>query len=54
MDLLKKERSCSKHKMEKKIFGKNWYLGETFHAGIGQGYWQTSPLQLMFDDSTNC
>ena len=31
----------------KKInIGKNWYLGETLHAGIGQGYWQTSPLQL--------
>ena len=32
--------------MEKKYIGKNWYLGETLHAGIGQGYWQTSPLQL--------
>ena len=30
----------------KKYIGKNWYLGETLHAGIGQGYWQTSPLQL--------
>ena len=26
--------------------GKPWYLGETLHSGIGQGYWQTSPLQL--------
>jgi penicillin-binding protein 2 len=31
---------------KKKYIGKNWYLGETLHAGIGQGYWQTSPLQL--------
>ena len=31
---------------KRKNIGKNWYLGETLHAGIGQGYWQTSPLQL--------
>ena len=31
---------------KKKYIGKNWYLGETLHAGIGQGYWQTSPMQL--------
>ena len=31
---------------KKKKIGKNWYLGETLHAGIGQGYWQSSPLQL--------
>ncbi len=31
---------------KKRNIGKNWYLGETLHAGIGQGYWQTSPLQL--------
>ena len=31
---------------KKNYVGKNWYLGETLHAGIGQGYWQTSPLQL--------
>ena len=31
---------------KKKYIGKNWYLGETLHAGIGQGYWQSSPLQL--------
>ncbi len=31
---------------KKKYVGKNWYLGETLHAGIGQGYWQSSPLQL--------
>ena len=26
--------------------GKNWYLGETLHAGIGQGYFLSTPLQL--------
>ncbi|MAV56724.1 MAG: penicillin-binding protein 2 [Candidatus Pelagibacter sp.] len=31
---------------KKRVIGKNWYLGETLHAGIGQGYWQSSPLQL--------
>ena len=32
--------------MEKKYIGKNWYLGETLHSGIGQGYFQSTPLQL--------
>lgn len=27
-------------------FGKPWYLGETVIAGIGQGYWVITPLQL--------
>ena len=31
---------------KKRNLGKNWYLGETLHAGIGQGYWQSSPMQL--------
>ncbi len=26
--------------------GKSWYLGETLISGIGQGYFQTTPLQL--------
>jgi penicillin-binding protein 2 len=26
--------------------GKNWYIGETLHSGIGQGYFLTTPLQL--------
>ena len=26
--------------------GKNWYLGETLHSGIGQGYFLSTPLQL--------
>ena len=29
-----------------KEIGKNWYLGETLHSGIGQGYFLTTPLQL--------
>ena len=31
---------------KKKYVGKSWYLGETLIAGIGQGYFQTSPLQI--------
>jgi len=33
-------------KWKKKELGKNWYLGETLHSGIGQGYFLTTPLQL--------
>ena len=29
-----------------KELGKNWYIGETLHSGIGQGYFLTTPLQL--------
>ena len=31
---------------KKKYIGKNWYLGETLHTGIGQGYFLSTPLQL--------
>ena len=31
---------------KRKYVGKNWYLGETLHSGIGQGYFQSTPLQL--------
>jgi penicillin-binding protein 2 len=31
---------------KKKYIGKNWYLGETLHSGIGQGYFQATPMQL--------
>ena len=31
---------------KKKYIGQNWYLGETLHSGIGQGYFQSTPLQL--------
>ena len=33
-------------KWKKKFIGQNWYLGETLHSGIGQGYFQTTPMQL--------
>jgi len=31
---------------KKNVLGKNWLLGETMITGIGQGYIQTTPLQL--------
>ena len=31
---------------KKEILGKNWLLGETIITGIGQGYIQTTPIQL--------
>ena len=31
---------------KKKYIGQNWYLGETLHTGIGQGYFQSTPIQL--------
>jgi penicillin-binding protein 2 len=33
-------------KWKKKHIGQNWYLGETLHSGIGQGYFLSTPLQL--------
>ena len=33
-------------KWKKKYVGQPWYLGETIIAGIGQGYIQTTPIQL--------
>ena len=33
-------------KWKKQAIGQNWYLGETFITGIGQGYVETNPLQL--------
>ena len=44
----KEERSgvVPNTKWKKKYIGKNWYLGETLHSGIGQGYFQTTPMQL--------
>jgi len=48
LDNIMEERSglVPNTKWKKKYIGKSWYLGETLHAGIGQGYWQVSPLQL--------
>ena len=34
----------TKWKLEK--LGKNWFLGETLISGIGQGYFQSTPIQL--------
>ena len=31
---------------KKRVLGKNWLLGETLITGIGQGYIETTPLQL--------
>jgi penicillin-binding protein 2 len=33
-------------KWKKKVIGQNWYLGETFITGIGQGYIKINPLQM--------
>ena len=33
-------------KWKKKYIGQNWYLGETLHSGIGQGYFLSTPMQL--------
>ena len=44
----KEERSgvVPNTKWKKKFIGQNWYIGETLHSGIGQGYFQSTPLQL--------
>ena len=31
---------------KRKNIGKNWFLGETLISGIGQGYFQSTPIQL--------
>lgn len=31
---------------KKKVIGEQWYLGDTYHYGIGQGYLLTTPLQV--------
>ena len=33
-------------KWKKQNIGQNWYIGETLHSGIGQGYFQSTPIQL--------
>lgn len=33
-------------KWKKNIIGDNWYLGDTYHYGIGQGFLLTTPLQV--------
>jgi len=48
LDGFKEERSgvVPKTKWKKKNIGQNWYLGETLHSGIGQGYFLSTPFQL--------
>ena len=47
-DILEEERSgvVPNTKWKQKNIGKNWYLGETLISGIGQGYFQSTPMQL--------
>ncbi len=33
---------------KKEKIGEAWYLGDTYHLGIGQGYLLTTPLQVNF------
>ncbi|MBI4100126.1 penicillin-binding protein 2 [Candidatus Microgenomates bacterium] len=33
---------------KEKNIGEKWYLGDTYHIGIGQGYVLTTPLQVNF------
>ncbi len=33
-------------KWKKEFIGQNWYIGETLHTGIGQGYFLSTPIQL--------
>ena len=40
-------------KWKKNNLGKGWVLGETLITGIGQGYIQTTPLTIMFNDCSN-
>ena len=41
-----KEGLVPSTKWKKDTLGRGWYLGETLLTGIGQGYIQTTPLQL--------
>ncbi len=41
-----KEGIVPSTKWKKEVIGKSWVLGETLITGIGQGYIQTTPLQL--------
>lgn len=37
---------------KRRRFKQEWFLGETVNAGIGQGYWVTTPLQLAQGTAT--
>ena len=43
---MKKKGVVPNTQWKKNAIGKSWYLGETVINGIGQGYIQTTPLQL--------
>jgi len=47
-DIFSEERTglVPSTKWKLKNIGKGWVLGETLLAGIGQGYFQTTPIQL--------
>jgi len=47
-DILNEERTglVPSTKWKLKNIGKGWVIGETMLAGIGQGYFQTTPMQL--------
>ncbi len=40
------EGNVASEEYKKKVFGEDWYLGETFDAAIGQSYTLTTPLQM--------
>ena len=40
------EGNVASEEYKKKIFGQDWYLGETFDAAIGQSFTLTTPLQM--------
>jgi penicillin-binding protein 2 len=48
LDSFTEERSgvVPNTKWKKENIGSSWYLGETLISGIGQGYYQATPLQL--------
>ncbi len=49
-DILNEERTglVPTTKWKLKNIGRGWVLGETLLAGIGQGYFQVTPIQLCF------
>lgn len=32
---------------KKKVLKENWYIGDTYHISIGQGYFLTTPMQIL-------
>jgi len=47
IDLLGEEKGIlPSSSWKKKVIGEQWYLGDTYHYGIGQGYLLVTPLQV--------